>query len=43
MIQGSEPPIMVDVDFTAAGVRDTYRYLCAVAPNGTAVVQRLAK
>jgi hypothetical protein len=37
----TEPPIRVEVDFVAAGQKDTWAYLCAMA-NGTALVQRLA-
>ena len=36
-------PIIVEVDFKAAGQQDTYSYLCAIGANGQALVQRLAK
>lgn len=40
---GSPAPIVVDVDFVAAGQAETYSYLCAVSPNGQTIVQRLAR
>lgn len=40
---GVSPPIQVDIAFTAAGQADSWRYLCSVAPGGTALVQRLVK
>jgi hypothetical protein len=36
-------PIQVDIDFTAAGQRDSWRYACSILPGGSAIVQRVAK
>lgn len=37
------PPITVDINFTAAGQKGSWRFLCAVTATGTALVQRLVK
>lgn len=36
------PPIRVEIEWTAAGQSQRWFYLCAVNVNGTALVQRLA-
>lgn len=36
-------PIQVDIDFTAAGQRDSWRYACSILPGGSAIVQRVTK
>jgi hypothetical protein len=36
-------PIQVDIDFTAAGQRGSWRYACSILPGGSAIVQRVAK
>jgi hypothetical protein len=38
--KGKSRPIIVDVDFVAAGAGETYSFMCAVT-NGAAFVQRI--